>query len=655
MMIEKMGAQKVVLISTSIDISWIAIKGVVMEGLSLDPGDELTFLGVIRWINPRHVPLLGAVKLLGFKGKGDSNMIFASNEGNMEEELSMKRDELQKNDGIMQLQKLCETEKKVKMNVEVEAGPSRKAVAVRGAKKLGATWIILDRELKKDKQYFMDRLSCGISSMKSNNTVVVVRGPIRKHVSYDEMIPTYSWEELSPSQQSKYVASRGPIREHGTFDENIPSYLRDKYSKSPATQKASSFKEQAHNRCSRHFPDNSKVLASTAGIIETRQSAVDIQEIENIMTTKQVAEENSNGRTLKYKGQNEVCSIKYIKREKKKQNNGEGNETKTQTREEFESTCSVCRNKRPKLAMQREFTFEELYEATGGFSGENFLSEGGFGLVFKGVLENGLKIAVKQHKAASLQGEKEFKSEVHVLSQARHQNLVMLLGSCSKGSQRLLVYEYVCNGSLEELLSGDSKRPLNWEKRIKIALGAAKGLAYLHARNIVHRDMRPSNILITHDHESRLGDFGLAKAQEDDSITSVSGMVGTLGYMAPEYAEHGKMSTKTDVYSFGMVMLQLITGLRITDKIPEGKSLVGWAKPLLESKNYPDLIDKRIADSHDVHQLLWMVRVAESCLKKDPNVRCTMEQNEGSKYGPSFIYPCPFLDMKENSTLDLLY
>lgn len=224
-----------------------------------------------------------------------------------------------------------------------------------------------------------------------------------------------------------------------------------------------------------------------------------------------------------------------------------------QTREEFESTCSVCRNKRPKLAMQRDFTFEELYDATGGFSDENFISEGGFGFVFKGVLENGLKIAVKQHKAASLQGEKEFKSEVHVLSHARHQNLVMLLGSCSKGSQRLLVYEYVCNGSLEELLSGkkcfncycfcslfahnrffrrlhyslpekcsnlnqkirtfriifiqctgNSKRPLNWEKRIKIALGAAKGLACLHARNIVHRDMRPSNILITHDHESRV-------------------------------------------------------------------------------------------------------------------------------------------------------
>ncbi|KAL2478118.1 Protein kinase protein with adenine nucleotide alpha hydrolase-like domain [Forsythia ovata] len=596
-----MGAQKVVMILTSLDVNWSAIKWVVMDGLSLDPGDELTLLGVLHLINPRPVSLHGAAKLLGFKGKGDSNKIYASDKKHMEEELSMRREELQKNDGMMQLQKLCEIEKKVEVNVEVEAGQSRKAAAVRGAKKLGATWIILDRELKKDKQYFMDRLSCGISSMKSNNTVVVVRGPIREHVSYDEMIPTYSLGR--------------------TFS------FATKISRN---SEAISCKEQARNRFDRPFVDSSQISASSSGAIETGQSAVDIQEIENILTTKQqAAEEKSTRRSLKYpnKGQREACSKIYNKREQKEQNNGEGNVTeKTQPGEEFENTCSVCRNKRPKIGMQRDFTYAELREATNRFSRENFLSEGGFGFVFKGELKNGLKIAVKQHKAASLQGEKEFKSEVNVLSQARHQNLVMLLGSCSEGRQRLLVYEYVCNGSLEEHLSGDSKMPLNWEKRINIALGAAKGLAYLHAHNIVHRDMRPGNILITHDHESRLGDFGLAKAQQDDSVTSNSGMVGTLGYMAPEYAEYGKMSTKTDVYSFGMVMLQLITGLRTTDKIPEGKSLVGWAKPLLETKNYPDLIDKRIADSHDVHQLLWMVRVAECCLKKDPNERCTMEK-----------------------------
>ncbi|XP_073144789.1 proline-rich receptor-like protein kinase PERK3 [Henckelia pumila] len=410
--------------------------------------------------------------------------------------------------------------------------------------------------MKKDKQYFMDRLSCGISRMKSNKTVLQLRGPINDHVSYDEMIPSYSWEDgPSPSPQTTSTSSFMETKQ----DSQIPLPV--------ATSDHQEYSSKSPNPADQKIPSLGEIF---------------------------------------HLGRFEIIS------------------------EEFEnSICSLCNNRRPKIGLQRDFTYAELYEATDAFSPENYLSEGGFGFVFQGILKEGLKIAVKQHKAASLQGEKEFKSEVHVLKQARHQNLVMLLGSCSEESHRLLVYEYVCNGSLEKCLSNSdqiSSPTLNWEQRIKVAVGAAKGLEYLHAHNIVHRDMRPSNILITHDHEALLGDFGLAKAQQGDTYqSSDSGVVGTLGYVAPEYAESGKMSTKTDVYSFGMVLLQLITGLKTTDAIPEGKSLVGWAKPLLETKNYPDLIDKRIVESHDVHQLFWMVRVAEDCLKRDPNKRCTME------------------------------
>ncbi|GMY22849.1 probable serine/threonine-protein kinase PBL3 isoform X1 [Fagus crenata] len=266
----------------------------------------------------------------------------------------------------------------------------------------------------------------------------------------------------------------------------------------------------------------------------------------------------------------------------------------------------------------------ELQAATDGFSQKSYLSEGGFGSVYRGEL-NGLKIAVKQHKNASLQGEKEFKSEVHVLSKARHQNLVRLFGSCSEGSHRLLVYEYVCHGSLDQHLSRHNCRPPSWEKRMKIAIGAAKGLQYLHENKIIHRDMRPNNILITHDHEAliisqihiafkSLGDFGLARTQrEDTENSSDTRVVGTLGYLM-------------DVYAIGVVLLQIITGMSTTDKRIGGKSLVGWARPLLKEKNYPDLIDPRIMDSHDFHQLLWMVRVAEKCLARDPTKRLMMEK-----------------------------
>ncbi|KAL0422014.1 UNVERIFIED_CONTAM: Proline-rich receptor-like protein kinase PERK12 [Sesamum latifolium] len=503
--------QKVMVILTCIDVNWSGIKW-LPDALSLYPGDELILLGLLHLVTPRALSLWAAAKLLGYKNKEDAN--------------------------------------KVKVSVEVEAGSSRKVAAVRAAKRLGATWIILGREMKKDKQYFMDRLSCRISSIKSNNTVIELRGPINEHVSYDEMIPSYSWEDLSPP-------------------------------KSPGAQGATSWKETAYSCSSRTLLHSTQTLGSTSSLTETKQhSHLHSVEIKRTMSTRQAIQ--------------------------------------------VEKSPFQHENRRPTIGLQRDFTYDELREATNGFSRKNFLSEGGFGSVFIGQLKDGLVVAVKQHKAASLQGEKEFKSEVHVLSQARHQNVVVLLGSCAEGSHRLLVYEYVCNGSLQERLSDDSQEPLNWEQRIKIALGAARGLAYLHARNIVHRDMRPDNILITHDHESMLGDFGLAKAQQDD--TSDTCVVGTLGYLAPEYAECGKMSTKTDVYSYGVVLLQLISGLRTTDEIPGGKSLVGWAKPLLEKKNYPDLIDKRILDSHDVHQLFWMVLVAERCLEKDPDNRWTMEQ-----------------------------
>ncbi|KAK4476687.1 hypothetical protein RD792_015847 [Penstemon davidsonii] len=536
-----MSVEKVVLIQTNIDVNWSGIKWLLRHALS--DGDELVLVGLVHLIN--H-PTLSLHTILGYKGKEDKNKIFGSTrKDHVEDQLKRRKEDFQKNPAIIQLQKLYEKEKKVQLNVEVEAGSSRKVAAFRAAKRLGATWIILDREMKKDKQYFMDRLSCKISSMKSNNTVVQIRGPINEHVTYEEMIPSYSWEEdLSPSPKSP--VAQGTISTKDYYYSTRPS----------------------------------QIIASTSSFITTHTQHTQEHQVE------------------------------------------------------FEnSVCSVCKNKRPQTAWQRDFTYEELHEATKGFSRDNFLSEGGFGFVFKGILKDGLQIAVKQHKAASLQGEKEFRSEVCLLSQARHQNLVMLLGSCTQGSHRLLVYEYVCNGSLEQHLSSDENTllPLNWENRIKIALGAAKGLKFLHQNNIVHRDMRPANILVTHDHESLLGDFGLAKAQQDDDTNTIhsssdNGVVGTLGYVAPEYAETGKMSTKTDVYSFGVVLLQLITGLRTPDEIPEGKSFIGWAKPLLETKNYPDLIDKRIVDSHDVLQLFWMVRVAEQCLKEDPDNRCTMEQ-----------------------------
>ncbi|RRT69520.1 hypothetical protein GW17_00013568 [Ensete ventricosum] len=288
--------------------------------------------------------------------------------------------------------------------------------------------------------------------------------------------------------------------------------------------------------------------------------------------------------------------------------------------------CKQCGNGRQKYASIREFTYSELYTATNGFSKKHFLSKGGFGSVYRGMLKDGQYIAVKQYKHVSSQGETEFTSEVHVLRTLQHKNVVMLLGSCSEGNHRLLVYEYVCNGSLNQHLS-KSSYILSWEHRMKILLGTAAGLNYLHQNNIIHRDMSPNNILLTHEYEPMLGDFGLSRKQQDQSCSlSESNVVGTFGYLAPEYTERGRVSTKTDVYSFGVILLEVITGRTTIDKNLEDKSLVGWARPLLGERKYPELIDERILDCHDLHQLFWMITVAEQCLRKDPDKRPTMEK-----------------------------
>lgn len=176
------------------------------------------------------------------------------------------------------------------------------------------------------------------------------------------------------------------------------------------------------------------------------------------------------------------------------------------------SLCSICQHKAPQFGKPpRGFTFSELQHATGGFSSANFLAEGGFGSVHRGVLPDGQVIAVKQHKLVSSQGDREFCAEVEILSRAQHKNVVMLIGFCIQGDRRLLVYDFVCNGSLDLHLYGNHRDALSWHSRKKIATGAARGLRYLHEECrvgcIIHRDMRPNNILITHDFEPLVRKF----------------------------------------------------------------------------------------------------------------------------------------------------
>nr|XP_010906922.1 inactive protein kinase SELMODRAFT_444075 isoform X1 [Elaeis guineensis] len=307
--------------------------------------------------------------------------------------------------------------------------------------------------------------------------------------------------------------------------------------------------------------------------------------------------------------------------------------------------CSLCRHKAPVFGKPpRRFAYRELEMATDGFSNENFVADGAIGCVHRGVLEDGRVVAVKRLKPAGsdVRGEDEFCEEVEVLSRAQHRNVVMLVGFCVEGKRRLLVYEYICNGSLDRHLYGRKKAPLDWHARIKIAVGVARGLRYLHedcrVGFVVHKDMRPNNILLTHDYEPLVGDFSLSRWQTESCPPADANVAETFGYLAPEYIEHGVVTEKADVYAYGVVLLEMITGRRALDaRQPKGQQfLVEWARPLLSlasDEGRTIAVDRFLDPRPDwdqarffSRQLRSMARAASMCLRRDPQARPGMSK-----------------------------
>ncbi|XP_075506984.1 proline-rich receptor-like protein kinase PERK8 [Primulina tabacum] len=281
------------------------------------------------------------------------------------------------------------------------------------------------------------------------------------------------------------------------------------------------------------------------------------------------------------------------------------------------------------------FTYEELVEATNGFSAKNLLGEGGFGSVYKGRLADGREVAVKQLKIGGRQGEREFKSEVEIISRIHHRHLVSLVGYCISEDRRLLVYEYVPNNTLHFQLRGRGRPVMNWATRVKIAVGAARGIAYLHEDchpRIIHRDIKSSNILLDDNFDARVSDFGLAKLAMDANTHITTRVMGTFGYMAPEYASSGKLTEKSDVYSFGVVLLELISGRKPVDTSqPLGEeSLVEWARPLLshalETQEFDGLVDPRLEENYVDSEMFRMIEAAAACVRHSAAKRPKMGQ-----------------------------
>uniref|UniRef100_A0A5B7C7Q7 non-specific serine/threonine protein kinase n=1 Tax=Davidia involucrata TaxID=16924 RepID=A0A5B7C7Q7_DAVIN len=289
----------------------------------------------------------------------------------------------------------------------------------------------------------------------------------------------------------------------------------------------------------------------------------------------------------------------------------------------------------------KSFSFNDLKTATKNFRSESLLGEGGFGCVFKGWIDEntftpskpgtGIVVAIKKLKTESFQGHREWITEVNYLGQLRHENLVKLIGYCSESEHRLLVYEFITKGSLENHLFRKGVEPISWATRLRIAIDVARGLSFLHNldANVIYRDLKASNILLDSDFNAKLSDFGLARDGPTGDNTHVSTrVVGTQGYAAPEYVATGHLTPKSDVYSFGVVLLELLSGRRATGDERSGGAeefLVDWAKPFLgDNRRVLRIMDTRLGGQYSKKAAQAAASLAVQCLHTDPKNRPSM-------------------------------
>ncbi|VFQ65121.1 unnamed protein product [Cuscuta campestris] len=279
------------------------------------------------------------------------------------------------------------------------------------------------------------------------------------------------------------------------------------------------------------------------------------------------------------------------------------------------------------------FDFSTLIKATDSFSTKSKIGEGGYGPVHKGMLDNGHEIAVKRLSKTSTQGHGEFKNEVLCIAKLQHRNLVRMLGCCIEGDDKLLVYEFMPNGSLDTFIFDEAQsRHLDWPKRFQIINGVARGLTYLHHDSrlrIIHRDLKASNILLDSDMEPKISDFGIARSFGGNEIEAKTNtIVGTYGYISPEYAARGLYSVKSDVFSFGVLVLEIVTGKRNTKFChPDSDvNLVGHAWNLHRECRSIDLVEPHLRDtpSLSASEVLRSIHVALLCVQQRPEDRPNM-------------------------------
>ncbi|KAI3508212.1 hypothetical protein L1887_23217 [Cichorium endivia] len=302
--------------------------------------------------------------------------------------------------------------------------------------------------------------------------------------------------------------------------------------------------------------------------------------------------------------------------------------------------CTSHVDQEPTISAQKKtdypwnmYTLKELVHATNNFHNDNKIGEGGFGSVYWGRTSKGAELAVKRLKSINAKAEMEFAVEVEILGRVRHKNLLGLKGFYAGGDERLIVYDYMPNHSLLTHLHGQLAADclLDWPRRMSIAIGSAEGLAYLHhdvTPHIIHRDIKASNVLLDSDFQAKVADFGFAKLIPDGVTHMTTRVKGTLGYLAPEYAMWGKVSESCDVYSYGVLLLEILSAKKPLEKLPGGikRDIIQWATPYVQKDAYEHIVDPRLKGRFDHAQLKVVVRIALACTDSNPENRPSMTE-----------------------------
>ncbi|MBA0720956.1 hypothetical protein Golax_008548 [Gossypium laxum] len=566
----------------------IAIQNILVRGDILRVGDTLLLLGVLHRVT--HP--------MGYQSKACPES-FGTSIRAMKEEISKKVDAYV--NMLQQSAEDCE-DQGVKIEVKITAGFPIKNVIIQEVQTYNAAWVFLDRYFRRDLKLYVKQIPCKVALVDDSFNVEVLRNHT---LSQTDVV----------GQKPSYPSVSKPVPQFGENIEQSEISVRS-YSWTPIS---------IENSSSGHLMPSFTLKSEEQNFSSSKlEKSVIMDYFPQHLTEIRISDTHS-------RGENKQPTMTFFQRKRRSCCHTKGSGAPL--------LCAAC-GLRTEMYIQdsKKFTYSVIQQATNDFSMENLLGEGGYGRVYKGKLKDGQLIAAKVRKQESTQGFTEFNSEVSVLSFARHKNIVMLLGYFCKDKLNILVYEYICNKSLHwhlfgklnsSIISYNTENVLDWHQRRAIAIGTAKGLRFLHEEcrggPIIHRDMRPSNILLTHDLVPMLGDFGLARRKIDEDTLQTT-VLGTLGYLAPEYAENGFVSVRTDVYAFGIVLLQLMSGRKVIDLESKGQnvSLRQWAKPLIKKLALHELIDPRIGESYDSYQLYLMAKTAYLCVQRSPEMRPSM-------------------------------